>query len=1009
MVALVAASASYAEVTCRYMFDDAGNDGLNLLKATIGDDAVVRAGSPASDVLGIGNLTPTNGEGCVDGTGAIAIPLGQFLSVPHGLAQTTGARWFLCMRLCRPGTGAWFAPVSLSSNNTKDAFIFGDHDHNTLGSNGNWGGYSAKGLTSGTWHTLVLSCDGTKTAFYLDGVFCRETTANAPCSQGTDLTELSTFNISGDNDGEDALLFVDYLIVGSGTWDESNLIDKCALPAKPLVATWTGTQKSHGLVDTDDYTVVTTTSFTECGFHPIQLVAKDGKTWWDGSTAQLIYFTIRDAILFPELRVHYTFDDAGNGGLNLLKATIGDDAIVRAGSNPATNVVGIGNLTAVNGEGCADGTGAIAIPVGQFLAFDHKLPSAVGVKYRLDMRLQVPSSVSGWRSLFMLDTQKNADDAALLVHYKDQGLVGSGTYFGWNSPVKMTNDAWNTVTILSDGQKATLQINGQWGADSRADMSTRIYNYTITTNLPMFGISGDNDGEDNLLWFDDLKLYAEGSSAPIVPPSDREELVYTGEPQLLIANARTYAVKGSAYGTAAGCYPVTVGLLDPTTTTWSDGSTTDKVVVVRIFEHANSWVREPAIGATVWTADESVPAIDPGLSAYGTPTVFLDGLPYVANQPLSEGEHTFEIVVAPTEGRARLTVALPVTVLPTGSVKPRHLTAEAYVTNGITMLLDGKDNVGFGCHDDASTTWVDLSGNGYDWTVNLSYAIWRPDGLALNASGAGNMSATLADGERTFSSRISSVEFIWKTTTMQNGIIFGPGWSALDYLFTDETGKVCFFNKKGVSASVGVANAYSVNYNRTAAQSAATGVEDVKVDGVVVEPILADYFESGMNRGPGIGNRYSFSLPARGDLNTLRLYSRNLTDDERAINAMVDYIRYGVGALPATLGTDGYRIENGDVYVRLNLAVKRGVASVNDGVAVKNQTLWVPIGSTVTVQTKFCGVTPERAAAFERTGLPSGYVCSADGTRFTFVPQGPVAVQVSHPDATPMGIIMIFR
>jgi hypothetical protein len=992
------------------MFDDAGNDGLNLLKATVGDDAVVRAGSPASDVVGIGNLTPTNGEGCVDGTGAIAIPVGQFLSVPHGLAQTTGARWFLCMRLCRPVTGAWFAPLSLSANNTSDAFIFGNPTYNNLGSNGNWGGYSSKGLTAGTWHTLVLSCDGTKTSFYLDGTFCRETIENAQCSQGTDLTGLSAFIISGDNNGEDALLFVDYLIVGSGTWDESGLIDKCKLPTKSLVASWTGAQKSHGLADTDDYTVVTTTSFTDCGFHPIQLVAKDGKTWWDGSTTQLLYFTIRDAILFPELRVHYTFDDAGNDGLSLLKATVGDDAIVRAGSNPATNVVGIGKLTAVNGEGRADGTGAIAIPVGQFLAFDHKLPLAVGVKYRLDMRLRVPPSTgSGWRSIFMLDTQKNADDAALLVKSGDPGLVGSGTYFGWSSPVKMATNAWNTVSILSDGQKATLQINGQWGADSFDNMSSRKYNYTITTNLPMFGISGDNNGEDNPLWFDDLKLYAEGPSVPVVPPTDTETLVYTGEPQLLIANARTYAVKGSAYGTAAGSYPVTVGLLDPATTTWSDGSTTDKVVVVRIFEYANSWVREPAIGATVWTVDETLPALDSGESAYGTPAVFLDGFPYVANQPLSAGEHTFEIVVAPTDGRTKLSVALPVTVLPAGSVKPRRLTAEAYVTNGITMLLDGKDNVGFGRHDNVAATWVDLSGNGYDWTVNSSYAIWQPDGLTLKASGAGNMAAALADGGQTFSGRISAVEFIWKTTTMQDGIIFGPGWASLDYLFTDEDGKVCFFNKKGVSASVGVANAYSVNYNRTAAQSAATGVANVKVDGVAVNPITADYFTSGMDRAPGIGNRYLYSLAARGDLRTLRLYARNLTDDERAVNAAVDYIRYGVGALPAALATDGYRVENGDVLVRFSLAIKRGVASVNGGVAVKNQTLWVPIGSTVTVQTTFNGVTPERAAAFERTGLPPGYVCSADGMRFTFVPQGPVAVQVSHPDAAPKGTVMIFR
>ena len=789
---------------------------------------------------------------------------------------------------------------------------------------------------------------------------------------------------------------------------QAEIIDESKLPAQPAAAHWTGAPQSCGLADTDDYTVVTTTSCTDCGFHPIQLVAREGKTWWDGTTTKVIYFTIREAILFPELRAHYTFDDAGNGGLNLLKATVGDDAIVRAGSNPATNVVGIGNLTSVSGEGRTDGAGAISIPVGQFLAFDHKLPSMAGVKYRVDMRFRLPPSTSGWRSLFMLDTQKNGSDAALLINSSNQRLVGSGTYFGWNSPALLTENAWNTVSILSDGQKATFLVNGEWGANSLSSMSSRLYKYTDTSNLPMFGISGDNDGEDRTLWFDDLKVYGEGSAVPVVPPTDEGWFGYTGEQQLLVANTRTYAVKGSAYGTAAGSYPITVGLLDPETTTWSDGSTTDKVVVISIAEHVNTWLREPAIGTTVWTEDEVVPAIDRGESAYGTPVILLDGNPYNATQPIAAGEHTIEIVVAATAESSRITRSFPVTVLATGSEKPRRLTAEAYVTNGITMLLDGKDNVNFGHHDNASTTWKDLSGNGYDWTINLSYATWRSDGLALNGDTTLNAPGEQAEA-RSFDYKISATEFIWKTSTMRDGIIFGPGWASLDYLFTDEDGKICFFQKLGVPATVGTANAYSVNYKRTASQSHAQGVQSLTVDGVATTPQSADYFTSGMDVVPLIGNRRVYSLPASGDLKTLRLYSKTLTDDERALNAAIDYIRYGVGAMPAALATDGYRVENGDVLVRFQLSVKRGVASVNGGATAKRHTIWVPIGSTVTVQTALKGVKPERAAAFERTGLTSDFVCSADGARFTFAPQRPLYVEVSHPDAIPQGAVMVIR
>ena len=44
--------------------------------------------------------------------------------------------------------------------------------------------------------------------------------------------------------------------------------------------------------------------------------------------------------------------------------------------------------------------------------------------------------------------------------------------------------------------------------------------------------------------------------------------------------------------------------------------------------------------------------------------------------------------------------------------------ASAYVQDGLVVQFDGIENVGTGAaHDDAATTWADLSGNGRDGTL----------------------------------------------------------------------------------------------------------------------------------------------------------------------------------------------------------------------------------------------------------------------------------------------------
>lgn len=54
---------------------------------------------------------------------------------------------------------------------------------------------------------------------------------------------------------------------------------------------------------------------------------------------------------------------------------------------------------------------------------------------------------------------------------------------------------------------------------------------------------------------------------------------------------------------------------------------------------------------------------------------------------------------------------------------PAYTSAD-YVQDGLLCMWDGIENVGLGEHDDASQVWVDLSGNGFDLTVDLSCGEW---------------------------------------------------------------------------------------------------------------------------------------------------------------------------------------------------------------------------------------------------------------------------------------------
>lgn len=1000
---VLAVHSAFASVTAHYTFNDAGNGGLNLLKASVGQDAIVRGGKPAADVAGIGELYATNGPKRADGTGAVAIPKGQFLAIPHGLNRSFGQTWFMRMRVFMPRE-EMHAVFSLTQDNSSDAFLF-QKGKKTAGGSLGWSKYSEKkGLPFvGNWTTLLFQCNGSGADLYADGVKILSTHDASPYSEGSDLTGIEYIYIGADNSGEDNLMFVDDVIIGSGMF-----YDQVVDIPDPGSAIRNGQLRKSALASTSDYAVTSNEGGTEYGFYPVVVSLADPsrKAWEDGSTSdKTLWFAIKD-VFTSDVAVHFSFDDDGNGGLNILKADIGEDAWVRGG-NPAADISGIGSIVATNGEGRVDGKGAVAIPMGEFLVMAHGV--AANQCWRMDMKCLIPSDSLTHRAYFTEYTN-NTQDAAM---FNFSGLrVGGGANWDGYSADVTSRETWHTLSLRSDGTQTSAWINDEWVHDAKPGRLRSL------SESGFIGISGDQSGEDGLMLIDDIKTYVLKDVVKVPIPLNAGSFLATGETfESQIANTPRYAVRGvRPSASEIGEYPVTVGLLDPGHTVWSDGTSDDKTVMFTVSKAANSWKAEPAVGALTWVAGTVSPAYSRGASEFGTVSVYLDGFPFDGELPTAVGTYVLTFAVPASVERCALSKSFTLTVLPAGAALSYPISTDAYVTNGLFMFLDGIENVGAMLHDETSSKWIDVSGNGYDWNIDLNESEWRNDGLYFKGNGMVGIPTTKTSDD--FKKRVNTIEFIWNNDRKDHGIIFGPGFNYSSYLYTDTDGSVGFFgvsNKDstiGVSAVLGEDRAYSIDYIRGESDVKPTGVNSVFTNGVkVAQPIhMNNYWNAGMDKHPLIGNQGEggANRRAKGTLKTLRLYSRSLTPSERSLNSALDTLRYGIGTLPAEIDIEGYRVEGNALQVRINVASAGGKLSVNGGEYITAETFWVPVGSSITVTGKFKRVKPDRRDAYIREGLPPNAVISEDGAKTTFIANAPASVRIGHPDITD-GFFLIIR
>ncbi|MCR5839658.1 MAG: DUF1565 domain-containing protein, partial [Kiritimatiellae bacterium] len=262
----------------------------------------------------------------------------------------------------------------------------------------------------------------------------------------------------------------------------------------------------------------------------------------------------------------FTFDDAGNGGLNLLDAAIGEGAVVRA--TPAASVDGIGNISAVTDadilSGLAAGDGAVAIPGGQYLAvpIPAALLPAAGHPYTVVMKIRVPSS-QGWRCLLNMPSSNDSDAMVYLQRttrnvYLKQFDKSSGSGIASTSGVEA--DRWTTLAVAFGESTTEIFLDG-----------TRVFSGTgalagsyadCAAAGGHFLVGADDDGDDGLFYLADFRVYegavaVSGALQGSGTPADPYQIHSVSDWNVFAANVGVGVDSSACYRLAANIGPVT--------------------------------------------------------------------------------------------------------------------------------------------------------------------------------------------------------------------------------------------------------------------------------------------------------------------------------------------------------------------------------------------------------------------------------------------------------------------
>lgn len=211
----------------------------------------------------------------------------------------------------------------------------------------------------------------------------------------------------------------------------------------------------------------------------------------------------------------------------------------------------------------------------------------------------------------------------------------------------------------------------------------------------------------------------------------------------------------------------------------------------------------------------------------------------------------------------------------------------SYVSDGLVMWLDGIKNGTNGAHESTLTTWVDQTGNGWDWT-NGGSAVTQ-NSVVFN----GESNNYLYRNYQSIPQNVAMVEIVAKKT--RGGcIVTGFGRNYVGNMNIPSTGNnLVFHTSAGSGADKNTAFDFGTAGEIHSANSSGY------LDGVAITQFASsaadwqyEYPSIGKYRASdGTGDEYKFI----GEIYCIRMYSRILTEQEILANYAADVIRFGLG------------------------------------------------------------------------------------------------------------------
>lgn len=213
-------------------------------------------------------------------------------------------------------------------------------------------------------------------------------------------------------------------------------------------------------------------------------------------------------------------------------------------------------------------------------------------------------------------------------------------------------------------------------------------------------------------------------------------------------------------------------------------------------------------------------------------------------------------------------------------------TARDYVQDGLIAMWDGKENAGWGVHDETATDWVDLTGGGRNWTGIVSRSstygntYWGDDHLAVYKRQASDMSWTIGTVAMT-------LEVCGWSEASGSYLLFGLGAEnrIFSILPTNDRGFQFASNAPAMFQPHNADWTASATYSETGAPGHTyyNGEEKPHTAGTSSWRIgsVAQW----------IPNQ---SYPFKGKVRSIRVYNRVLTASEIAANYAVDKARFNL-------------------------------------------------------------------------------------------------------------------